>query len=186
MDAQSQFNRGSAPGERQNQVSNVGEKVIGQTRSLPPVNEAQQKIANGFFEIASQMADALAGDDFNAFNERAAKLHGVLPELSRAFSSDDERKKLIGQIERAGHLPEADDLATARKFFVPFTMATVEFAKSLRNEAEFKSLKIYKCPMANQGVPDAPKNGFWIQTQGPLRNPFFGEAMLTCGSEVKP
>lgn len=186
MDAQSQFNRGSDAIESQHAVTNENKMSVEEAKALPPATEAQQKIANEFFAVASQMADALAGDDFKRFNEHAAKLHGVLPELSRAFSNDTERKKLIEPIERAGHLPPAEDLATARKGFVPFTMGTVEFAKSLWNEAAFKSVKIYKCPMANQGVPDAPKNGFWIQTEGPLRNPFFGEAMLTCGSEVRP
>ena len=41
------------------------------------------------------------------------------------------------------------------------------------------------CPMVNQAVPGAPKNGFWIQFQGPLRNPYFGADMLECGTEVK-
>jgi Cu(I)/Ag(I) efflux system membrane fusion protein len=186
MDAQSQFNRGSESSEHQNETSSGHESAVEMAKTFSAMSETQNEIANEFLAIASQMADALASDDFKAFNERAAKLHGVLPELSRAFSNDNKREKLIEQIEGAGHLPKADELATARKFFVPFTMATVEFAKSLRNEAAFKSLKIYKCPMANQGVPGAPKNGLWIQTNGPLRNPFFGEAMLTCGSEVKP
>jgi Cu(I)/Ag(I) efflux system membrane fusion protein len=186
MDAQAQFNKGVTPRETQSEVPNAGETAVAPSKALPSTTEAQQKIANEFFAVAGQMADALAGDDVKKFNEHAAKLHGVLPELSRAFSNDSERKKLIEPIERVGHLPPAEDLATARKSFVPFTMATVEFAKSLRNEAAFKSVKIYKCPMANQGVPDAPKNGLWIQTEGPLRNPFFGEAMLTCGSEVTP
>jgi Cu(I)/Ag(I) efflux system membrane fusion protein len=136
--------------------------------------------------VAGKMSDALASDDFKKFNEQAVKLHTVLPALSDAFANDAERKKLIEKVEQSGHLPEAKDLEAARKYFVPFTMAATEFANSLRNESAFKSVKIYKCPMANQGVPGAPKNGFWIQTEGPLRNPFFGDAMLTCGSEVKP
>ena len=131
------------------------------------------------------MAGALASDDFKNFNEQAGKLQTVLPGFANAFADDDQRKKIIDQIKRVGHFPKAEDLATARKYFVPFTIATVEFAKNLRGVAAFKSVKIYQCPMANQAVPDAPKNGLWIQTEGPLRNPFFGEAMLTCGSEVK-
>lgn len=179
IDAQAQFNSGGAPAEHHDESE---EKPT----PLPPLNEAQQKIANDFFAIAGKMSDALASDDFKQFNEQAAKLHTVLPALAETFGNDADRKKLVEQIEQAGHLSKADDLSAARKFFVPLTMATVEFAKSLRSEPAFKTVKIYKCPMANQGVPGAPKNGFWIQTEGELRNPFFGNAMLTCGSEVKP
>jgi Cu(I)/Ag(I) efflux system membrane fusion protein len=113
-------------------------------------------------------------------------LHKILPQLREAFASDAHRKNLIAQIEQTGHLPETKDLAAARKQFVPFTMVTVDFAKAVRSDPALKSVKIYKCPMANQGVPGAPKNGFWVQIEGPLRNPFFGDAMLTCGSEVQP
>jgi hypothetical protein len=32
----------------------------------------------------------------------------------------------------------------------------------------------------------APKPGLWMQSKGPLANPYFGAAMLRCGQEVKP
>ena len=34
----------------------------------------------------------------------------------------------------------------------------------------------YVCGMA----PDVPKAGIWMQTEGPVRNPYFGSAMLRC------
>jgi Cu(I)/Ag(I) efflux system membrane fusion protein len=189
IDAQAQFNQGAMPTGHEHGVSSEvslpGAQEIG-AANLPPLNETQQKIAMEFFDIASKMSDALASDDFKKFNEHVAVLHTVLPSLADAFTNVAPRNKFIEQIERADHLPEAKDLATARKQFVPFTMATVDFAKTVRSDPAFQTVKIYKCPMANQGVPGAPKNGFWIQTEGTLRNPFFGNAMLTCGSEVKP
>jgi hypothetical protein len=52
--------------------------------------------------------------------------------------------------------------------------------KQVRKEdPSFASPKVYHCPMA-------PKPGLWIQTKGPLRNPFFGSEMLECGKEVAP
>lgn len=182
IDAQAQFNQGAMPGHEHGVASDAQEI---DTANLAPLDEAQQKIANEFFGVASKMSLGLANDDVKQFNEHAAKLHTVLPTLAETFANDAQRKKIIEQIERAGHLPAAKDLASARKQFVPFTMATVDFARTVRSEPELKNVKIYKCPMANQGVPGAPKNGFWIQTEGTLLNPFFGDAMLTCGSEVQ-
>jgi hypothetical protein len=104
----------------------------------------------------------------------------------KAFEAAPAWHPLLQKIEAAGHLKSASDLAAARKEFFPFSQAVVEFASRLRSqEAEFKELKIYQCPMANQAVPGAPKVGFWIQAQGPLQNPFFGAEMLDCGTEVQ-
>jgi len=189
IDAQAQFNQGGLPAEHQHGASsaNPSEQPRGDAKKQSlPLNESLKQSAIEFLDVADKISQALAGDNLKDFNEHAAKLHSILPALSKAFANDFERKKLIGQVEHAGHLPEADDLAAARKLFVPFSSATVEFAKTLQNDSSFKLVKIYRCPMADQAVPGSPKNGFWVQTNGPLRNPFFGPAMLTCGSEVKP
>ena len=61
-----------------------------------------------------------------------------------------------------------------------------ELAKQLRAQGSFDSLKIFQCPMTNRAFPGAPKTGLWIQTEAPIRNPFFGAEMLDCGTEVKP
>jgi Cu(I)/Ag(I) efflux system membrane fusion protein len=75
-------------------------------------------------------------------------------------------------------LQAARDLAEARRQFLPFSTAAAEFASQLRNaDPAFAGLKTYHCPMA-------PEPGLWMQARGPLRNPFFGQAMLTCGEEV--
>ena len=184
MDAQAQFNQAGAPTSEPASGSAVA--TVGPPKALPPLSEAQQKISAEFFGVASQMSGALASDDFKAFNEQAIKLHMVLPALVEIFADDPERKILVEKIERAGQLPKVDDMASARKLFVPFSTATVEFAKISRNDSLSKVVKIYRCPMADQAVPGSPKNGYWIQTEGALHNPFFGAAMLDCGSEVKP
>lgn len=61
-------------------------------------------------------------------------------------------------------------------------MAMTEFAKAVRHQEPFQSVKIYKCPMA----PKPGQTAFWIQLQGPLRNPYYGSQMIDCGSEVTP
>ncbi len=186
IDAQSQFNQGGQSTEDQHAASpSPGAAPPAKTESLPPLNDAQQQVAAEFLIATDKISQALAADNLKDFNENASTLHKIIPALSGAFT-DSERRKLVGQIEHTGHWPNAEDLAAARKLFVPFSTAAVEFAKTLQTEAQFKTLKFYKCPMVNQAVPDAPKNGFWLQTNGPLRNPFFGPAMLNCGSEVKP
>jgi membrane fusion protein, copper/silver efflux system len=49
-----------------------------------------------------------------------------------------------------------------------------------RPHREHLGIKVFQCPMA-----PVLKKGRWVQKDGPLKNPFFGKAMLTCGSELK-
>ena len=91
----------------------------------------------------------------------------------------------LQKLEETGHLEKAADLGAARKAFLPFSMAAVELAKSLRMQEPFKSLRVFNCPMVNRAIPGAARNGQWIQMEPPLRNPFFGAEMLDCGTEVK-
>jgi len=72
------------------------------------------------------------------------------------------------------------NLEAAREAFLPFSTNVVGFVQQVRaQEDTFRSLKVYYCPMA-------PKPGLWFQAEGPLRNPYYGAEMLTCGQEVKP
>ena len=185
IDAQAQLNRSGAG--FQAAVANVESPTPRNSGTNTALDSAQQKTAQSFLKLASAVTRALSKDQLDEFNREAAKLHAALPELMKAFEVTKAWHPILEKIEASGHLESAADLAAARKEFFPFSQAVVEFARQLRSqEPEFKSMKIYQCPMANQAVPGAPKVGLWVQSQGPLQNPFFGAEMLDCGSEVKP
>ena len=40
--------------------------------------------------------------------------------------------------------------------------------------------------MVKRAFPGAPKSGQWLQLDAKIHNPYFGAAMIDCGSEVKP
>ena len=88
----------------------------------------------------------------------------------------------------AAPLAQASDLQAARKGFYPLSTAATELAAQLRRaDRTFDDFKIFACPMAQSAVPTAlTAEGRWLQIGGPLRNPYFGAEMLTCGEEVKP
>ncbi len=157
------------------------------TDATVPLNVTQRQTAQSFLALAEAVTKALSDDQPDQFNQQAAKLHAALPELLKAFEEAKAWHPLLEKIEATGHLESAADLAAARKEFFPFSQAVADLVRQLRSrESQFKSLKIYQCPMANRAVPGAPAVGFWMQTQAPLRNPFFGATMIDCGTEVKP
>ncbi len=151
-----------------------------QPAALPELTAAQTQVAQDFFTVADAITGALAADKMADFKQHAARLHPLLPALVAAFPEASPGAKLVRKIAAVGQLATAKDLEAARRTFLPFSTVTVEFAQALRGRAEFKQVKIYKCPMA----PKPGVTSFWVQLQGPLRNPYYGAEMLECGEEV--
>ncbi|MBI4326644.1 MAG: efflux RND transporter periplasmic adaptor subunit [Chloroflexi bacterium] len=151
------------------------------------LSEAQRKAAEDFMTMADAVARGLSSDNLAEFNQQAAKLHSSLEGLLKTLAEADAWQPLLEKIRQSGPWDPAPDLKAARQAFLPFSTAVVEFARKLRaQQPEFSSLKIYQCPMVNLAIPGAPKTSWWMQTRGPIRNPFYGAAMLDCGTEVKP
>jgi len=184
IDAQAQLNAGA------NQQ--IGEGVSGRelteaTNTSPPLTDAQQKAVQEFLGLANAITAALAGDNLAEFNTQASKTHAAVSALTGAFPKDSPWRAFVEKLEAATHLTSGTDLKAARKSFHPLSEAAVELAKALRRqEARFKSLKVFRCPMTKDAFPGAPRTAEWIQFELPIRNPYFGAEMLDCGSEVKP
>jgi Cu(I)/Ag(I) efflux system membrane fusion protein len=121
-----------------------------------------------FFQAVHGLGQALANDDVQTYNERAAQL--PVPEIPQ-----------LGALASRLKETPAKALDDARVEFLPFSMAVAEVAQSLRQHGQDAGVKIYKCPM----FPRPGKDALWIQAEGPLRNPFYGSEMLECGTEVK-
>jgi len=146
------------------------------------LNDQQRKAAQDFFAVADAISASLAADKVEDFNAAIGKLPAVVLPLRAAFNGHPWQN-LVQQIESAASLPQVKSLDDARKAFYPFTAPVTDFAKAARQQSDaFASVKIFKCPMA----PKAGQTSFWIQLQGPLKNPFYGSEMLDCGSEVSP
>ena len=188
IDAQAQLNASAGQGAVGHQHgAPAGSDSTNTTPALPPLTEAQQAGVKEFLALAGAITTALAADDLKEFTTHAAKTHTAVPALAAPFPPDSPWRSLVAGIQTAGHVASAGDLKTARKNFHPLSQAVVEFTKALRQrESEFKSLKIFRCPMTKDAFPGAPRTAEWIQFATPIRNPYFGAEMLDCGSEVKP
>ena len=190
IDAQSQLNQGSVGGEMAGMPGMESTKSstdLHATHDMAKLTEAQQAVSHQFFSVADAVGKALAADDLKAFNTASRKLPPVLKNFTAAFAEATDWLPLVESISKNADLKNSSALEGARKQFLPLSNATAEFARMVRaSGAELANTKIYVCPMANRAVPGAPRNGFWIQTDGPLQNPFFGAEMLECGNEVKP
>jgi len=202
IDAQAQFNQPYRPelaqveGKAQlatsdNQVHSVkgmpaSEAVIKvappvqtpRSESSTTITRTQGKALDGFLSVASDISAALASDSLGDLQRAVARLKGMTAVLSGQFGKAHPWSATIQSVAAASAWPEAKDLATARATFLPFSTEVVKLVQFLQaSESEPRSLKIYHCPMA-------PKPGLWFQDKGPLRNPYYGAKMLSCGEEV--
>ena len=120
-------------------------------------------------------ASPLAADDLAGYRQ-------ALPALNQALSA-----YLAGHAPAArgplapfaGKLAEGPDLEAARRAFEPFSTAVSDLARE-QHLHHREQLWIFQCPMS-------PVLGTarWPSRSQQLSNPFFGSAMLRCGSEVK-
>jgi Cu(I)/Ag(I) efflux system membrane fusion protein len=144
-----------------------------------PLSGGQRELLQAFLAEAAGVSQALAADNLKNYNQQIAKLPALLPPLTNAVPAVSPVGPLLQRLA-SSEWQAAQDLAGARKQFLPFSTTVVELAKLLRAQDEaFATIKIYHCPMA-------PEPGLWIQTKGPLANAFYGSKMLRCGEEVTP
>jgi Cu(I)/Ag(I) efflux system membrane fusion protein len=181
IDAQAQFTLGIDPAHDASAKagSNAEEgthAMASSGSSLPP---AGQKGLEAFLAVADAISAALASDNIESLKAQTDKLPGSVSAALDAFPDGDSWHELLERIQKHSTWPAFGDLASARKSFLPFSTETVELVQQLRSQVDtFARAKVYHCPMA-------PKPGLWFQAKGPLRNPFYGAKMLSCGEEVR-
>jgi membrane fusion protein, copper/silver efflux system len=191
-----EIRQGLSPGERVVTAGNLlldSQAQINQTGSAPqPVHptetegtsslsDEQNKAAADLFALVSKIAEALAADNPEGFNQQLGGIPEQATKLETGFATIPQLTELAAAVANTANLKPAQNLESARTQFLPFSMAVAEFTRALRKNGGNVAVKVYKCPM----YPEAGKTAYWIQAQGPLRNPFFGSEMLDCGQEVK-
>lgn len=143
------------------------------------LTKEQETAVRDFLAAADKISVALAADNVADYNAAVPAVEPAAKLLSEVFPPDHPWSTSI-QAMKSAPLIKAVDLPQARAPFLPFSKATAELGKIVRSQnAAFRTLKVYRCPMA-------PKPGTWIQLEGPLKNPYYGDEMLECGVEVKP
>ncbi len=133
--------------------------------TAPPAENAEEVM--NYMQTAAAVNAALANDDLAASNAALQRLPPA-PE------------NLINIAAPA----QATDLLTLRKAFLPWSQELA--AQGLKLKAHLPGLHVFRCPMTDKLWPGAPKNAAWIQFNGTLQNPYWGEQMRECGVEVAP
>jgi Cu(I)/Ag(I) efflux system membrane protein CusA/SilA len=142
------------------------------------LSPAQRDAMQTLLRAGDRVTASLADDQLQGFNQALSPLTAALGRAMEALGTDHPWSSLVSRVQ-AAQLNPAGDLPEARAEFIAFSSALVDLIKIMRQQEGWTDVKIYRCPMA-------PKPGFWMQMEGSLRNPYFGNEMLDCGTEVKP
>jgi len=121
--------------------------------------------------VASSSAETKAGAKGMLDAISAVDTLKFTPDQKKAY--DDQ----IGKIkENASHIMGSEDIGHQRGHLNPLSESTYNLIRSF---GKAKAMYYQFCPMANDS-----KGGYWISETEEIKNPYFGDDMLTCG-EVK-
>ena len=119
--------------------------------------------AKPVFENYLAAQASLAGDSMGTVSASASA-------LAQAVRGDTAKTFPAEVASQAEALAKAKDLASARKAFQALSASLIRYAKA-GNIPAGTLYEVY-CPMAKAS---------WLQVDKTVRNPYFGQAMLSCG-----
>lgn len=144
-----------------------------------PVPDGLGAVLDAYLTIQA----ALAGDTIEGVPAAAQTLGAAVetmtatpPEGQPHFWHERMAETATLQVQ-ARALASAEDLASARLAFGAFSGAFVPLVEGTGVPEGFEIAR-FTCGMFSQ----SPEGGLWLQRDGATRNPYFGSAMLTCGT----
>lgn len=128
-----------------------------------------------------QMKDALVASDANTARRQAADLAVAINKVPMSIFKEEAHEYWMGISPKlqdyANKIAKSGDLVAMRKHFTPLSMMMSNLMKV------FGPLEtpvfVQFCPMANNN-----EGGYWLSMQEEIRNPYYGDEMLTCGKVV--
>ena len=100
----------------------------------------------------------------------------------QAIKTDDLGKMEKSHFEQSLKMLEAissnENIENQREHFVILNENLIALA--MNAEQGSNTLYVQKCPMANNNI-----GAMWLSSEKEIRNPYYGDAMLTCGSVIE-
>ena len=142
----------------------------------PNAAEALGAMLDAYLAIGSQLASDTMEDVNVKAHAMIEAFHAVKGEApAELWDAHEAHTKMIHD---TGHeLGNLSDIKAARIAYGSLSDSFKHFIADVGVPANYeKPVYSYVCGMA----PDVPEAGIWMQTDGPVRNPYFGSAMLRC------
>jgi len=125
--------------------------------------------------LYNKLKNALVGSNGAKANSDAKRLVSELSKLEGLILDGATTASITGLRKQASKMAATQNIKELRKAFKPLSEDMVAIASSF-SELD-QPIYVQHCPMA-----DNNKGASWVSFQEEIRNPYFGDAMLTCGS----
>ncbi len=150
----------------------------------PPLSPAFRSRLAELVQRYLAVQAALALDNADSAAQAAAQAGGVLPAVGAALTDDDAgtrpawSKHSPGMRKALAAMAAATDIAVQRQ---QFDLLSGELLTLIDRVGNPTAAKVYRmhCPMAFDRGAD------WLQGDQKVRNPYYGDTMLGCGSVTK-
>lgn len=123
-----------------------------------------EKVGNAYSHYI-HLKDALVASNASEARKAAGDLEKTLTAVSNGNKAKDAAKAIAG----------SSKLGEQRMTFATLSNEMTTLVKS--SKLASGSLYVEYCPMANNNA-----GGFWLSNEKEIKNPYFGDMMLKCGS----
>jgi len=160
---------------------NVDKTNHSQMKERIAVSNKFQNQLKQVFDDYILLKDALVNDDAKGAQQAGKQINQSLKKVDMKLLSDEEAHNHWMTIQKelktsANAIENSSDIVTQRGHFKHLSAHMIS---SVQLFGVNENVYIQFCPMA-----DDNKGAYWISLEKEVRNPYYGEAMLTCG-EVK-
>jgi Cu(I)/Ag(I) efflux system membrane fusion protein len=146
------------------------------------LSTSAKKSIEPLFESYFSFKTALASDDFKKAKQSGLALKSALANVDMNLFKGDAHTvwmELSSSLKNSlQHIEHQENIASLRESFIHISNGMIAIAESF--EPNSFPIYIQHCPMAN-----SDKGADWLSRAKEIRNPYFGESMLTCGEVTK-
>ncbi|MFP4094333.1 MAG: efflux RND transporter periplasmic adaptor subunit [Cyclobacteriaceae bacterium] len=145
------------------------------------VNATPARFRQQLQEVIAQyleLKDALVSSEVRATQQEAGAVLSALEKVDMKLLPDDPHMywmERLKEIEEHGEaIAKADNIDTQRRFFKPLSEGVIKSAQAFGTA---EKLYVQYCPMA-----DDDEGANWLSKSEEVRNPYYGDMMLSCGN----
>ena len=152
--------------------SGNGEKMINMDMNI---SEAIQEKLEKALPSYLKLKDAFVASDSDNVSKLARSFSDDLNSINSEDLKEMEQAHLSKIKELLNLIAKSNKIENQRQSFVMLNQNFIPMIKAVKNMKQ--SLYVQNCPMANQN-----QGASWMSREEAVKNPYFGDAMLTCGS----
>ena len=140
-------------------------------------NTGINKVLNAYI----QLKDALVKSDGTNSSSASKTLLTAIQEVNMSELNTETHTqwmKVVNDLkEDAEHISDTKEITRQREYFMSLSKNLYALLKVSKSET---TIYYQFCPMANKG-----KGANWLSLENKVKNPYYGNQMLTCGKVVE-